>query len=69
MLLLLLESLSLYMGEKDLTRPVWKGGSETLEVDFILQAKIKKEIPGGIVLVEKPTFQKHSSSQSLRILL
>lgn len=39
--------------EKNLTRPVWKGGSETLEINFILQARIKKDIPGGIVLVKK----------------
>lgn len=55
--------------KKPLTRPVWKGGSETLETDFILPAKIKKDIAGGIVLVKKPTFHVPSPSQSLRILL
>lgn len=56
-------------GKKKITRFFWKSGSEALEIDFILRANIKKDIPEGIVLVKKPTFHVHSPSQSLRVLL
>lgn len=50
--------------------PVWKGGSEALEIVFILQAKMKKEISGGIVLVKKTDLPNAQFlCHSLKILL